>query len=263
MNLSIENAFIVFNYNTPLEIASLQGISLNIKEHDRISIIGNNANGKSTLLRMIAGQIQPTFGKLFLDREDITMMPAAERPMFYISAEHTENCQGDLSVIENITLGLLNTRNDRPFNKAVTKEREQEIHNYLNKYDFLDLKDVLLHLTGYISRAQRCALSLLIAAIKSPPILLVDDITSGLDPEISSRLITTLENITDDQNLTLLAVMENPRQAFDFFNRGLIISNGRIVLDVVGDSKKRLDFSKIFDSFDVIPNIKQFEKQKS
>ena len=263
MDLSIENVFVVFNYNTPLEVTSLHGISLNVKAHDRITVIGNNANGKTTLLRMIAGHITPTFGKIFLNKEDITLVPAAERPIAYISSENTEIFQDDLSVIENLTLALLKHPSVPSFKKAITQEKIQQIHDYINRYDFLNIKEVLKHLTGDINRAQRCALSLLIAAIKNPLILLVDNITSGLEPEISNRLIITLQNIVEDQKLTLLAVMENPKQAFEFFNRGIIVCDGRIALDVTGDSKQRLDFAKIFDSFDIIPNIKQFEHKNN
>lgn len=262
MNITLEDIFVVFNYNEPSETIALRGLNLKINSGDHITVVGNNRNGKSTLLRLIAGHVEATFGKIIVDGKDITHEPPAERAEIFslISCDHDDNCHDDLSVIENLILAVMGRQDTRIFKPAITEQRLNIITEYLGKYDFLDLNDLLYMHTKCISQAQKYALSLLMSALKRPKVLSVDDFMSNIDQESGKRLIKTIKRIVQDQNMMLIAVMSNPKMEFEFFNRCIILGNGKVALDLTGEAKSKLDFSKIFDHFDVIPNIKEIEK---
>lgn len=262
MNVTLEDIFVVFNYNEPSETTALRGLNLKINSGDRITVVGNNRNGKSTLLRLIAGHVETTFGKVIVDGKDVTHEPPAERAEIFslISCDHDDNCHDDLPVLENLILAIMGRQDTGIFKPAITEQRLNIITEYLEKYDFLDLKELLYTHTKCIPQAQKYALALLMSALKRPKVLLVDDFMSNINQKSGRRLIETIKRVVQDQNMMLMAVMSTPKMEFEFFNRCIILGNGKVALDLTGEAKTKLDFSKIFDHFDVTPNIKEIEK---
>ena len=258
MNIILEDIFVTFDANTLREIQALKGISLKINAEDRITIIGNNNVGKTVILKLISGRICPSFGKVYLERQDLYSNNSTDlqKNCFFISKDYEENAKDGLTILENIVFSTLSESSNSLFKKAITTERIEIINDCIIKYGFLGIDKILNKYIVDVQKYYIYALSLVIAALRRPKVLLVDNITYGLPQDIANELLSVMKRIVQDQKMTLVSVMNNPKDEFDFFNRCIIMGQGNICLDLSGEAKEKFDFSKIFDCFDILPRIK-------
>ncbi len=248
MELLIKDAFVVHNYGTRFENVFIKGINLTIHDKDIVTVIGDNNGGKSALLQIIAGKIIPTFGKIIVNCDE--PFDYAQQ-VSYISSDCADTCYAGLSVIENLVLAMLDTTMCGLFKTAVTNDRIDILNKYIDMYDFFDIQDVLYASLNEITDLQKRVLALLIAMIKKDKLLVVDNITRGLSKDVSVRLLATLKSIVQNNDMTLVSVMNDPRTEFEFFNRCIILNDGKITLDVYGDAKKQLNFENILEHFNL------------
>ena len=258
MNITLEDIFVTFDAKTLREMQAIKGINLEINAEDRITIIGNNNVGKTVLLRLIAGRINPTFGKIYFERQDVASCNAIDlqKRCFFISQDYEENASDELTILENIVLSTLPESSNSLFKKAITQERIDIINTCIERYGFLGIDKILNKYIVDVQKYYIYALSLVIATLRRPKVLLVDNITYGLPQDIANELLSVMKRIVQDQKMTLVSVMNNPKDEFDFFNRCIIMGHGNIGLDLSGEAKEKFDFSKIFDCFDILPKIK-------
>jgi len=258
MKIILEDIFVTFDADTLHELQAVRGISLTVNAEDRITLIGNNNVGKTVLLRLMSGRLLPTFGRIYIGTPPAMSYNTVSllKNCFFLSKDSSENAKEDLTVLENIVLATLPESSKSLFKKAVTKERLDIIKSCIDRYGFIGLDKVLDKHIADIQKYYVYALSLAIAALKHPKILLIDNITFGLPKEIANELLNIMKRIVQDQKMTLIAIMDNPKDEFDFFNRCIVMGNGKINLDLSGEAKEQFDFSKIFDCFDILPKIK-------
>lgn len=260
--IRLEDIFVVFDKESPLERTAIRGINFSINDGERISIIGNNGSGKSTLLKLLAGHVIPSFGKIFYDDENITDKSMNEKASIFstIFADYNVNCFDNLTLIENLALSQLSSQKASMIKSAVNDELIDLVSAHLNKYDFLNLKNILFSSIRNISYDQRQALCLLMALIRPTKVLLIDEFTYGMKPEAAQRLWNTAKQIIEEKNITVLAVVESAHVEPDFFNRTIVINSGKIVLDVSGEKRAKLDFNKIFENLDITPTVKDIRR---
>jgi len=248
MDLNLTNIFVVFDRNTPSETTALNSVNLTISQNDRITVLGNICSGKTSLLRLLAGYIQPTFGKIEAYGCEDTRLHANS---FMISHDYEDVCHNELSVFEHAVLTMISRESGSIFKPVSSQDKLETVYEYINMYGFLDLADHLHVKAKNLTRPQICALSLLMAALKKPKLLLIDNMFCGLDSETSKKLTAIMKRIVKDSGITLVAIMDNPKTEFAFFNRCIIMSQGKVSFDVSGQSKDMLDFQKILDHFEV------------
>lgn len=260
--MKLEDIFVVFDKGGPLERTALREINLSINNGDKISIIGNNGSGKSTLLKLLAGHISTSFGKIYFSKENITDQTMNERALNFstIFSDYNVNCFDDLTVIENLILANFSADDKMSIiEPAVTNERVAVVREYLDKYDFLDLANVLFTSIKNISYEERQALCLMMVLMRPAKVLLIDDFVYGLKTDIAQRLWNTAKKIIENNNMTVLAVLEEPRYDSDFFNRTIVLNSGKIVLDVTGEAKSKMDFTDIFTNLNITPHVKDIK----
>ncbi len=243
--IRLEDLFVVFDKGQPLERTAIRGINLKIEPKEKISILGNNGSGKSSLVRVLAGHIEPSFGKIFFNDEDITLYTTNERAAIFstVFSNHNTTCHNNLTVIENLALSMLTGKKMSVWNNAVSNKLISVVNEYMEKYDFLDLKSLLFRPVSTITHENKQALALMMAVVRPMRIILVDEFTYGLKNDISERLWTTLKSIADDFKVSVIAVIENKNVEFDFFTRTLLMSGGKILADVSGEERKNFDFA--------------------
>lgn len=259
--IRLEDIFVVFDKGSPLERTAIRDINFSINDGERMSIIGNNGSGKSTLLKLLAGHVIPSFGKIFYNDENITDKSMNEKAAIFstVFADYNVNCFDNLTVIENLALSQLNTQNASMVKSAVSNKLIDLVSEYLNKYDFLDLKNILFSSIRNISYDQRQALCLLMALIRPTKVLLIDEFTYGMKQDTAQRLWNTAKQSITEKNMTVFAVVESVNVEPDFFNRTIVINSGKIVLDVFGEKRAKLDFNKIFENLDITPTVKNLK----
>ena len=243
--IKLEDLFVVFDKGEPLERTAIRCINLSINAGEKVSVLGNNGSGKSSLVRVLAGHIEPSFGKIFLDDKDITLYSTNEKASIFstVFSNNNTTCHNNLTVIENLALSMLTGKKMSAWSNAINNKTVSIINEYIEKYDFLDLKNFLFCPVSSISHENKQALCLMMAIMKPMKFLLVDEFTYGLKKDLSERLWTTLKNIADDFSVSVIAVIENKNVEFDFFTRTLLMSGGRILVDVSGEERKNFDFS--------------------
>lgn len=243
--IKLEDLFVVFDKGEPVERTAIRGINLKIGSEEKIGILGNNGSGKSSLVRVMAGHIEPSFGKIFLDDTDITFYPANERALIFstVFSNNNTTCHNNLTVIENLALSMLIGGKMSAWNNAINNKTISVVNEYIEQYDFLDLKNLLFRPVSTISYENKQALCLMMAIIRPTKILLVDEFTYGLKKDVSERLWTTLKNIVTNLKIAVIAVIENKNVEFDFFTRTIIMNGGKILADISGEERKNFDFT--------------------
>ena len=237
--LRIEHISKTFNPGTVNEKTALSDLSLHLKPGDFASIIGSNGAGKSTLLGAIAGSFLVDSGSIALDGRDITFTPDHRRSVVIgrLFQDPLRGTAPSMTIEENLALAYLRSTKERtsPFSRIGKKDNEF----FAEKLKLLGmgLEDRMRQPVGLLSGGQRQALTLLMATLVTPKLLLLDEHTAALDPGTAEKVLELTRIIVADNHITCLMVTHNMKQALDMGNRTLMMAGGRIVLDVSGDER--------------------------
>lgn len=247
--LDLQDITTTVNVGTSEEKQILKHISLKVEAGDFITLLGTNGAGKSTLLNIINGSIFPTSGKILLKDRDLTNLPEVKRAK-YIAQVFQDPKMGTaprMTVAENLLLatkrGMRRSLRLRGLDKQMKKfEKETEqLPNGLNER--------LNTFVGSLSGGQRQTLSFLMATIKKPELLLLDEHTAALDPNTSRQLLELTNNVVQENHLTCIMITHQLKDAIKYGNRTIILNSGQVVLDVRGQEKQKLTEAKILQYF--------------
>lgn len=247
--LSVENIHKTFEVGTPNENHVLKGLNLKMADDDFISIIGGNGAGKSTFLNSIAGSFAVDSGYIILDNIDITEM-SADRRAKYISRVFQDTRMGTasrLTIEENLAVALKRGQR-RTLGRGIKAENRDFFREELKKLD-LGLEDRLKMEVGLLSGGQRQALTLLMATIVTPKLLLLDEHTAALDPKTSEMVTELTEQLVHEKGIPTLMITHNMQHAIDQGNRLVMLHDGQIVVDVSGAEKKNLTVAELVNLF--------------
>jgi putative ABC transport system ATP-binding protein len=228
----------------------LKNINLTINDGDFITVIGSNGSGKSTLLNTIAGSFRPTSGQVFFGEKDVTNLKDYQRAPYIgrVFQDPNVGTIGDISIQEN--LAIARQRGDkRTLRWALKKEYDEEYKKALKPLK-LGLENRLGDKISSLSGGQRQAVTLLMAVLKKPQLLLLDEHTAALDPKTSAQIMLLTEELIKENNLTSMMITHNMRDAIKYGNRLIMISNGRIIADIGNEEKSKLTVDDLYKKFD-------------
>lgn len=252
--LILENISKTFNPGTINEKMALNGVNLHLKSGDFVTIIGGNGAGKSTLLNMIAGVYISDTGKITLANEDITEQPEHKRAKLLgrVFQDPMRGTAAGMAIEENLAMAYRRGKR-RGLSWGITK---QERALYTGKLKMLDLglENRMTSKVGLLSGGQRQALTLLMATLQRPQLLLLDEHTAALDPKTAHKVLSITEQIIDEQKLTALMVTHNMKDAIRLGNRLIMMHEGRIIYDVEGEEKKSLKVEDLLKKFEAASN---------
>ena len=248
--LELKNISKTFFPGTINEKKALRGVDLHMETGDFITIIGGNGAGKSTLLNSIAGVFPIDEGSITIDDVELTQMPEHQRAR-YIGRVFQDPMMGTaagMMIEEN--LAIASRRGKRPgLSWALMEEERSHFWELLKELD-LGLEDRLTARVGLLSGGQRQALTLLMAAMNHPKLLLLDEHTAALDPKTAEKVLALTQKVIARDHLTSLMITHNMRDALRFGNRLVMMNTGRIVVDVGGEEKKRLTIPDLLNLFE-------------
>ncbi|NLC72761.1 MAG: ATP-binding cassette domain-containing protein [Ruminococcaceae bacterium] len=247
--LEIKNLTKTFYKGTVNERTALDNISLSLKDGDFVTVIGGNGAGKSTLLNAIAGVWQPCSGSIKLGGKELVGLPEHKRAK-YLGRVFQDPMMGtapDMMIEENLAIAA---RRGKCRNlKWMIGKIEREDYRELLKILELGLEDRLSSKVGLLSGGQRQALTLLMAAMKTPKLLMLDEHTAALDPKTAAKVLELSDMIIQENSLTALMVTHNMKEAIKHGNRLIMMDSGKIVLDIEGDEKKALTVEELIARF--------------
>ena len=238
-----------FNPGTINEKKALSGLDLHLAPGDFVTVIGGNGAGKSTMLNAIAGVWPVDEGRIILDGEDITALPEHKRAA-YIGRVFQDPMMGtapNMQLEENLALALRRGQR-RGLGWGVTKAEREEYRERLRALG-LGLEERMTAKVGLLSGGQRQALTLLMASLRKPKLLLLDEHTAALDPATAAKVLELSEKIVAEDHLTTLMITHNMSDAIRHGNRLIMMDEGRIILDISGEDKKKLTKRELIDRF--------------
>ncbi len=247
--LKLQNIWKTFNAGTVNEKVALQDLSLTMNEGDFITVIGGNGAGKSTMLNAIAGVWSVDSGKILIDDVDVTHLPEYKRAK-YIGRVFQDPMMGTaatMQIEENLALAA-RRGNPRTLRVGITKAEREEYREKL-KILGLGLEHRLTSKVGLLSGGQRQALTLLMATLQRPKLLLLDEHTAALDPKTAAKVLDATQRIVEESKLTTMMITHNMRDAITYGNRLIMMYNGHIVVDVSGEEKKNLTVEQLLNLF--------------
>ncbi|WP_457571446.1 ABC transporter ATP-binding protein [Desulfovulcanus sp.] len=238
-----------FHQGSINQVLALNKIDLRINKGDFITIIGSNGAGKSTLLNCIAGTFPPDQGSIVLNNQDITLWPEYKRASFIgrVFQDPLLGTCASMSIEQNLALAL---RRGKPRRLSLgVKNRDRELFREKLKKIGLGLEERLQDKVGLLSGGQRQALTMLMATLVRPDLLLLDEHTAALDPKTAQQILELTEEIVSTQHLTTLMVTHNMNQALRFGNRLIMLHRGEIILDIQGEEKQNLKVNDLLAKF--------------
>ena len=248
--LELNNIHKTFNIGTINEKKALTDINLKVEEGDFITVIGGNGAGKSTMLNIIAGVFAPEEGKITIDGVDVTKMPEYKRASVVgrVFQDPMVGTASNMNIEEN--LALANRRGKRRGLGWGVKKEEREFFKEKLKMLDLNLEDRLTTKVGLLSGGQRQALTLLMATLIKPKVLLLDEHTAALDPKTASKVLSLTEELTSSQNITTIMITHNMKDAIKYGNRLIMMMGGNIIYDVKGEEKEKLTVQDLLAKFE-------------
>lgn len=248
--LKIENLCKTFNSGTINEKKALQNVSLTVNDGDFITVIGGNGAGKSTLLNMISGVFNIDAGKITLDDIDITNLKEHKRAKYLgrVFQDPMMGTAANMSIMENLALAFLRGK-ARTLSWGISKKEKEMFTEQLKRLD-LGLDTRLNAKVGLLSGGQRQALTLLMATLIKPRLLLLDEHTAALDPKTAQKVLSLTKEITSESSLTTIMITHNMRDAIKYGNRLIMMSNGNVIYDVCGEEKKKLKVEDLLRKFE-------------
>lgn len=249
--LEIKNVHKTFNPGTVNEKHALNGINLTLNEGDFVTVIGGNGAGKSTMLNMIAGVYPVDCGSIIIDGQDVTKLPEYKRAKFLgrVFQDPMTGTAADMQIIENLALASRRGK-FRTLAPGVSKKEKAGYVELLKSLD-LGLEDRLTSKVGLLSGGQRQAITLLMATLKKPKLLLLDEHTAALDPKTAHKVLELTTDIVAKNNLTTVMITHNMKDAIAIGNRLIMMNDGKIIYDVSGEEKKKLTTADLLEKFKI------------
>lgn len=249
--LDIKNVEKTFNPGTINEKKALNGINLHLNEGDFVTVIGGNGAGKSTMLNMVAGVYPVDCGSIVIDGVDVTRLPEYKRAKYLgrVFQDPMTGTAADMQIEENLALAARRGKT-RLLRVGITAKERKEYKELLKILD-LGLEERLTAKVGLLSGGQRQALTLLMATLKKPKVLLLDEHTAALDPKTAKKVLDITEEIVQKNNLTTIMITHNMADAIRVGNRLIMMNNGKIIFDVSGEEKKKLTVADLLEKFKV------------
>ena len=247
--LKIKNVRKVFNAGTINEKVALDGLNLELKEGDFVTVIGGNGAGKSTMLNCVSGLYSVDDGSILIDGMDVTKLAEHKRAK-YIGRVFQDPMMGTaatMQIEENLALAARRGK-PRLLGPGITKKEREQYREQLKILD-LGLEDRMTAKVGLLSGGQRQALTLLMATLQKPKLLLLDEHTAALDPKTADKVLEATERIVQESGLTTMMITHNMRDAIAHGNRLVMMYNGRVVVDVSGEEKKNLTVEQLLSLF--------------
>lgn len=250
--LILKDIYKTFNAGTINEKQAIQGLNLTLYEGDFVTVIGGNGAGKSTMLNIIAGVIDIDSGSVILDNKDISNMKEYKRAKYLgrVFQDPMLGTAANMMIEENLALAYRRGKH-RGLKWGISNE-EKKIYKEKLKILHLGLEDRLSTKVGLLSGGQRQALTLLMATLKIPKLLLLDEHTAALDPKTANKVLEITEEIVKEENLTALMITHNMRDAIKYGNRIIMMNNGKVIYDVSGEEKKNLKVSDLLKKFEEV-----------
>lgn len=247
--LELQNIYKTFNPGTINEKRALNGVSLTLKEGDFVTVIGGNGAGKSTLLNAVAGVWPVDRGSILIDGVDVTRLPEHKRAKYIgrVFQDPMTGTAATMQIEENLALAKRRGHR-RTLRPGITRAEREEYRELLKILD-LGLEDRLTSKVGLLSGGQRQALTLLMASLVKPKLLLLDEHTAALDPKTAAKVLSATEQIVRRDRLTTLMITHNMRDAIAHGNRLIMMYEGRVALDISGEEKKRLTVENLLAKF--------------
>lgn len=247
--LEIKNIFKTFNAGTINQKVALNNLNLTLNEGDFVTVIGGNGAGKSTMLNAISGVWKPDSGSIIIDGVDVTGMPEHKRARFLgrVFQDPMLGTAANMSIQENMALAL-RRGNRRGLGWGITEKEKVQYRAALATLD-LGLEERMTSKVGLLSGGQRQAVTLLMATLKKPKLLLLDEHTAALDPKTAAKVLELSEKIVQENNLTALMVTHNMRDAIRYGNRLIMMHEGHVIFDVSGEEKKNLTVEGLVEMF--------------
>lgn len=247
--LDIKGVFKTFNPGSITEKKALRGIDLHLEDGDFVTIIGGNGAGKSTMLNAIAGVWPVDEGSIFIDGKDVTAMPEHKRASLLgrVFQDPMTGTAANMQIEENLALAARRGKK-RGLGWEVTKAEREKYHDMLVSLD-LGLEDRLSAKVGLLSGGQRQALTLMMATMVKPKLLLLDEHTAALDPKTAAKVLEITDKAISENKLTALMVTHNMNDAIKHGNRLIMMNEGKIVYDVSGEEKKNLTVEDLMKKF--------------
>ncbi len=248
--LELKNVHKVFNKGTINEKVALKNLSFTLNDGDFVTVIGGNGAGKSTMLNIIAGVYPVDNGFITLDSADLTRKPEYKRAAVLgrVFQDPMMGTAGNMGIEENLAMAY-RRGNTRTLKWGITKE-EREIYREKLKMLDLGLENRLTSKVRLLSGGQRQALTLLMATIRRPELLLLDEHTAALDPKTAAKVLDLTEKIVAETKLSTLMVTHNMKDAIRYGNRLIMMNDGNIIYDVSGEEKKNLQVSDLLAKFE-------------
>lgn len=248
--LEIKNVTKVFNYGTVNEKRALSGLNLTLKEGDFVTVIGGNGAGKSTMLNIVAGVYPVDCGQILINGKDVTKLPEYKRAKYLgrVFQDPMFGTAATMQIDENLALasrrGLSRTL------KTGISAKEREGYRELLKQLNLGLEDRMTSKVGLLSGGQRQALTLLMATLKKPDLLLLDEHTAALDPKTAKTVLDITDKIVTENRLTTLMITHNMKDALRLGNRIIMMHEGHVIFDAEGEEKEKLTVADLLQKFE-------------
>ena len=247
--LELKNISKTFFPGTVHEKTALDNLCLTLHEGDFVTVIGGNGAGKSTMLNAIAGTFSVDSGSILIDGKDVTRLPEFKRAALLgrVFQDPMMGTAPTMQIQENLALAARRGKH-RGLKWGITPQEEQEYYQKLKDLD-LGLEDRMKAKVGLLSGGQRQALTLLMAALQKPKLLLLDEHTAALDPRTAAKVLELSDKIVEENHLTTMMITHNMKDAIAHGNRLIMMDAGHVVLDISGEEKKKLTVSDLLTLF--------------
>ncbi len=248
--LDIVQLYKTFNAGSVTEHVALQDVNFKMDSGEFVCIVGSNGAGKSSLFNCIAGSILPDYGRITLDDKDITFTKEYERSR-YISRVFQDPLKGtcpNLTIAENVSLALSRSTYMNPLSIAITDAKRDKIAEILSTFN-VGLQDRLDVKVGTLSGGQRQTVCLLMAVIGNPKMLLLDEHTAALDPQVTEKVLEITEEAISINNTTTCMITHNMADALKYGNRTIVMHEGTIVADVSGEERSKMSVQDLLSLF--------------
>lgn len=250
--LEIQNVSKTFNAGTVNEKTALNGLNLKLNEGDFVTVIGGNGAGKSTMLNAVAGVWPVDCGKIIIDGVDVTRLSEHQRAAYIgrVFQDPMTGTAATMQIEENLALAARRGK-PRTLRIGITRAEREQYRELLKSLD-LGLENRLTARVGLLSGGQRQALTLLMATLRKPKLLLLDEHTAALDPKTAEKVLHTTDRIIQEQKLTAMMVTHNMKDAIAHGNRLIMMHEGKVILDISGEDKQKLTVPDLMHQFELV-----------
>ena len=248
--LTLKNISKTFNPGTVNEKTALTGVDLHLASGDFVTVLGSNGAGKSTLFNAIAGSFLPDEGSITLGGRDITKLPDYKRSKFIgrLFQDPLRGTAPNMTIEENMALAYMRASSHHSPFSMITRKDRAEFRDRLAQLD-LGLEDRMTNPVGLLSGGQRQALTLLMATLVTPKLLLLDEHTAALDPATAEKVLDLTKRIVAENKITCLMITHNIPSALELGNRTIMMNDGRIVLELEGETRRNLTTEQLLTLF--------------